>query len=98
MRKCIFALVLALAGCCLSPHTDQVMAIDRAIAANTGHMADEALPKEAREVAQDNHDVFWQVRIGLADDKELPADVQARKEAREQDQAGPDGVEPGGDE
>jgi len=95
MRYSRFVLVLVLvgllAGCCLSPHADQVMAIDRAISANKGHMADEGLPAEAREIAQDNHDVFWQVRIGLTDDKELPADVRARAD----DRAGPDG---GGDE
>lgn len=86
MRKLIFTSALTalflLAGCC-SPSITKTL--DRAIAANLGHMADEDLPEEARAIAEDNYDVHWKVKAAIDSDVVLPADVAARQAAREAD-------------
>jgi hypothetical protein len=74
--------VLFMAGCC-SPSITKTL--DRAIASNLGHMADEDLPEEARAIAEDNYDVHWKVKAALDSDVVLPADVAARQAAREAD-------------
>jgi hypothetical protein len=74
-------IVLTLAGCYgLPPATES--AVKDAIAANTGHMNDQGLPAQARAVAQDNHDVLWQVLFGAGNVDELPAEVRERMNAR----------------
>lgn len=82
MRYYVLVLVVVLfAGCCSHP-TEEKALLD-AIAVNKGHMADEALPSEARAVAQDNYDFDWQVLYSLTG-KEMPADVKARMDARKE--------------
>ena len=80
MNRLLVSFVLLLsAGCC--SHDAAVKALDRGIAATDGHMADESLPQEAREIATDSHDVFHQVKFNLTGEK-VPDDVQARADAR----------------
>lgn len=71
--------VVLLCGCC--SHPEAVKALDRAIAANAGHMRDTSLPKEAREIAQDNYDLANQVRFALTGE-DVPADTKERMDAR----------------
>ena len=71
-----------LSGCCTHPVA--IQALDRAISSNKGHMADEGLPQEAREIAQDNYDFANQVKFNL-DATPLPADTAQRATARKAD-------------
>lgn len=77
----LLIVVILLAGCCSCPHASDVAR--NAIAVNAGHMADDALPQEAREIATDNHDLWWAV-INHLDGDPLTEDVLARKKAREE--------------
>jgi len=81
MKRLIFvgSLALFMAGCCCNPAA--MKAIDRGISTNKGHMVDSGLPQKAREIAQDNYDVFNQVKFSL-DGTALPEDTAARSAAR----------------
>lgn len=82
MRKFLFASALTLtlfAVGCVSPAA--ITALDRGIAANKGHMNDESLPQEAREIGQDNYDWGNQLKFNLCG-TELPEDTAARAQAR----------------
>lgn len=73
--------VLVMCGCYgLPPATES--AVRDAIAADKGHMADTSLPQSTRDVAQDNHDVLWQILYGAGVENDLPADVRERMNAR----------------
>lgn len=74
-------IVLALAGCTIGGDTRK--AIEDGISQNAGHMRDQGLPQEAREIATDNHDLLYGVlyREGVID--ELPAEVRERKAKRD---------------
>jgi len=74
------AAVVLLGGCCSHPVAEATLR--DGIAVNAGHAKDEALPAEARAVAQDNGDLLWQVLFNLDTDVELPAEVKARHDAR----------------
>lgn len=81
MKKILLASVLTLfmSGCCV--HDKAIVALDRGIAANTGHMNDTALPQEARDIAQDNYDLDNQIKFNL-DGTPVPADTAERVKAR----------------
>ena len=81
MRIALASVVLVLAGCCMG-HPVVEKALDDAISANKGHMADEALPEEAHLVAQDNYDFVWSIKFNLTGEA-LPEDVAARKAERD---------------
>ena len=74
-------LMVALAGCSGLPPTAE-SAIRDGIAVNQGHAGDEGLPQPAREIAQDNEDLLWDVLYRAGSINELPAAVRARKAAR----------------
>ncbi len=76
----VCVLVLAMTGCCSGPDVQE--ALQDGIAANAGHMNDQDLPQEAREIAMDNHDLLWDIRFRTGGVDELPADVRERKDAR----------------
>lgn len=82
MKRMILALVVTLAGVGCSIGGDTRRVIEEGIAVNANHMQRETLPREAREVATDNHDLLWSIlyREGVVD--ELPEDVRARKAER----------------
>jgi hypothetical protein len=86
MKKFVLSSALTalflLSGCC--SHPGAIQSLDRTIAANKGHMADEGLPQEARDIAQDNYDAANQVKFNL-DGTELPADTAQREAARAAD-------------
>lgn len=86
MKKLVLSSALTalflLSGCC--SHPAAITALDRAIAANKGHMADEQLPQEARDIAQDNYDLANQVKFNL-DGTAVPADTAQRAAARKAD-------------
>ncbi|KKL22076.1 hypothetical protein LCGC14_2439040 [marine sediment metagenome] len=74
-------LVLALVGCRgLTPSAES--ALRDGISVNKKHMVDTDLPQEAREIATDDHDLFWAVLYHQGVVEVLPEDVRARKEAR----------------
>jgi len=75
----IGSLALFMAGCCCNPAA--MRTIDRGISSNKGHMVDSGLPQQARDIAQDNYDVFNQVKFNL-DGTRLPDDTAARAAAR----------------
>lgn len=82
MHRFIFVVILALlSGCCVGGDTRKL--IEDNIAINAGHMRDDGLPKQAREIATANHDALWAIlyREGCVDD--VPAEVRERKQARE---------------
>ena len=82
-RNIVLVIVLALGvvGCRgLTPSAES--ALRDGIAANKGHMADDGLPAEAREIATDDHDLYWAVLYHQGVVDELPEDVQDRKDAR----------------
>jgi predicted secreted protein len=90
MRNLILSSALTLtllAVGCVSPAA--VSALKRGIAANKGHMADESLPQEAREIATDNYDLDNQILYNLCGD-EMPEDTKARMKAREDAKAADD--------
>ena len=82
MRRLFIAILCVLLSGCygLPPATES--AVRDSIAADKGHMADSALPDEAREIAQDNHDVLWGILYGAGCEDALPKDVRERMEAR----------------
>jgi hypothetical protein len=86
MKKLVLTSALTalflLSGCC--SHPAAIQSLDRTIAANKGHMADEKLPQEARDIAQDNYDAANQVKFNL-DGTEVPADTAQRAAARAED-------------
>lgn len=81
-RLIALILLLTLSGCCtLSGKAES--AARAGIAIDLGHMQDEGLPQPAREIATDNHDFLWSILYYAGCEDELPADVRARKDARE---------------
>lgn len=81
-RFIAFILLLTLAGCCsLNGKAEQ--ALRDGIAIDLGHMKDEGLPQPAREIARDNYDFLWGVLYYSGCEEKLPADVRARKDARD---------------
>ena len=73
-------LTVALMGCTLS--ADVESAVKDGIAINAGHAKDEGLPKPARDIALDNHDLLWDVLYRGGSVDTLPTEVRARKDAR----------------
>jgi len=74
-------LLAALTGCYGLPAATE-SAVKTGIAVDRGHMNDTALPQSTRDIAQDNHDLLWQILYGAGSVKGLPADVRARVDAR----------------
>jgi len=87
MRRFIAPLILlfVLAGCCCPGGA--VKALKDGISVNKGHMADKGLPKQAREIAQDNYDLLNQVRYAC-DGTELPEDTATRMAVRKKAKEG----------
>jgi len=73
----------ALVGCQSYPVAEE--ALRTGISANVGHAKDDALPAEARAVAEDNGDVMWKVlfAIGGCEEADIPAEVRARQAERD---------------
>lgn len=80
----VFGLMVAislLVGCAgLTPAGEK--AVRDGIAVNEGHMNDASLPQPARDIAQDNFDLGWQLLYHEGVVGELPPAVRARYEAR----------------
>ena len=78
-RFCVLALLAVFMaiplGCC--SNAAAVKALKDGQAVNKGHMNDEALPKQARLIAQDNYDLMSKVLFNL-DGTPLPEEVKGR--------------------
>jgi hypothetical protein len=97
MKKFLIASALTLtlfAAGCVSPAA--IAAIDRGISANKGHMTATDSPPGAKDVGQDNYDLLNQIKFNLCGTP-IPADTQARMDARAAEKAKADAAAGGGE-
>ena len=79
VRIVIASILVSLLAGCVSPAA--VSALKDGISVNKGHMEDDSLPQEARDIGMDNYDWGNQILFNLCGD-ELPDDTAAREAAR----------------
>lgn len=80
----LLLLALAPLGACVPAQAVRLLEVEQA--ASAGHAADASLPRQAREIALDHHDVCA-VLLEVLDDRPLPPGTAARIKARMADAA-----------